>query len=221
MRSAGAAGRTRSASASSRSVPSSIFRTMVGGATATAARLSVGIRGSSRDILNGTISAARRNRDTGLWEDVYAAGRSDMALVRSLRDGRRRQVAVRTLILHEEHGLSIGPCGYPDLPDMRLWRLSDPGAQSQNRTIRPRPLTTSAIPAALPCPSAPLAPAGKPEGGNGARQKTMEEGLGTKRLPHHRPPPQGTGLRPRAARALAPPDRDAPHGMGLPEEQGG
>ena len=49
-----------------------------------------------------------------------------MALVRSLRDGRRRQVAVRTLILHEEHGLSIGPCPYPDLPDMRLWRLPDP-----------------------------------------------------------------------------------------------
>jgi hypothetical protein len=40
-------------------------------------------------FLNGTIGAARRNRQTGLWEDVYAAGRSDMALVRSLRDGRR------------------------------------------------------------------------------------------------------------------------------------
>jgi hypothetical protein len=172
-------------------------------------------------FLNGTISAARRNRDTGLWEDVYAAGRSDMALVRSLRDGRRRQVAVRTLILHEEHGLSIGPCGYPDLPDMRLWRLSDPGAHSPNRTIRPHPLTTSAIPAAMFCPSAPIATPGKPDMGNGTRQKAMREGLGTKRLPHRRPPPQGTGLRPRAARALAPPDRDAPRGMGLPEEQGG
>ena len=52
-----------------------------------------------------------------------------MALVRSLRDGRRRQVAVRTLILHEEHGLSIGPCPYPDLPGMRLWRLPEPGGR--------------------------------------------------------------------------------------------
>jgi hypothetical protein len=56
-------------------------------------------------FLNGTIGAGRRNRSTGLWEDVYLAGRSDMAVVQSLRDGRRRQVAVRTLILHEDHGL--------------------------------------------------------------------------------------------------------------------
>lgn len=88
-------------------------------------------------FLNGTIGAARRNRQTGLWEDVYAAGRSDMALVRSLRDGRRRQVAVRTLILHEEHGLSIGPCPYPDLPGMRLWRLPDPRGHSLNRRAGP------------------------------------------------------------------------------------
>ena len=56
-------------------------------------------------FLNGTMGAARRSRATGLWEDVYLAGRSDMAVVHSLRDGRRRQVAVRTLILHEDHGL--------------------------------------------------------------------------------------------------------------------
>jgi hypothetical protein len=56
-------------------------------------------------FLNCTMGAARRNRSTGLWEDVYLAGRSDMAVVQSLRDGRRRQVAVRTLILHEDHGL--------------------------------------------------------------------------------------------------------------------
>jgi len=42
-----------------------------------------------------------------------------------------------------------------------------------------------------------------------------------KRLPHRRPPPQGTGLWPRAARALAPAGRDAPRGRGLPEKQGG
>ena len=74
-------------------------------------------------FLNGTIGAARRNRDTGLWESAYAAGRSDMAVVRSLRDGRRQQVAVRALILHEEHGLVRQPCLYPTLPDMRPWRL--------------------------------------------------------------------------------------------------
>src|SRR5271166_6119903 len=43
----------------------------------------------------------------------------------------------------------------------------------------------------------------------------------SKRLPHRRPPPQGTGRWPRAARALAPAGRDAPRGRGLPETQGG
>jgi hypothetical protein len=152
-------------------------------------------------FLNGTIGAARRNRQTGLWEDVYAAGRSDMALVRSLRDGRRRQVAVRTLILHEEHGLSIGPCPYPDLPDMRLWRLPDPRGHSLNRR------------------AGPGGSQGNEQGGDGKR--TGGKAGEMKRLPHRRPPPQGTGLWPRAARALAPSDRDAPLGRGLPEEQGG
>jgi hypothetical protein len=46
-------------------------------------------------FLNGTMAAARRNRDTGRWEDAYTIGRSDMALVRSLRDRSRvQQVAV-------------------------------------------------------------------------------------------------------------------------------
>jgi hypothetical protein len=67
-------------------------------------------------FLNGTLAAARRNRDTGRWEDIYMAGRSDMAIVRSLRDGRRRTVAVRTLIAHEELGLRSDPPTYPDLP---------------------------------------------------------------------------------------------------------
>ena len=84
-------------------------------------------------FLNGIIGAARRNRDTGRWEDVHAAGRSDMAVVRSLRDGRRREIAVRRLILHEEHGLAVEPCGYPDLPDLRLWRRSERGKQADPR----------------------------------------------------------------------------------------
>jgi hypothetical protein len=87
-----------------------------------------------------------------------------MALVRSLRDGRRRQVAVRALILHEEHGLSIEPCRYPDLRDLRLWRPSGPGRHSLNRRSGPGgsagiarslcrlSLTAFALPAA-PCPA--------------------------------------------------------------------
>ncbi len=74
-------------------------------------------------FLNGTMGAARRNRDTGRWEDVFLSGRSDMALVRSLRDRRKlRQVAVRTLILHDELGLTKGATAYPTLPDVHRLR---------------------------------------------------------------------------------------------------
>ena len=74
-------------------------------------------------FLNGTISAARRNRDTGRWEDTYRSGRSDMALVRSLRDIRIvRQVAVRTLVLHDDLGFVKQPCSYPTLPDVQRFR---------------------------------------------------------------------------------------------------
>lgn len=45
--------------------------------------------------LNGQLHASRRNRDTGLWESAFRSGRSDMAVVRSLRDRRVvRQVSV-------------------------------------------------------------------------------------------------------------------------------
>ncbi len=73
-------------------------------------------------FLNGLLCAARRNRDTGQWDDVYMARRSDMAVVRSLRDGRRRQVAVRILVLHEDEGLRRDPATYPDLPRLRAER---------------------------------------------------------------------------------------------------
>jgi hypothetical protein len=78
-------------------------------------------------FLNGTLAAARRDPETGMWQDRYLAGRSDTALVRSLRDGRRHRIAVRVLILHEEHGLAAQPCAYPNLPNPRLYRL---GARS-------------------------------------------------------------------------------------------
>ena len=74
-------------------------------------------------FLNGMMGAARRNRDTGCWEDTYRSGRSDMALVRSLRDARLvREVAVRILVLHDDLGLIKQPTPYPALPDMRRFR---------------------------------------------------------------------------------------------------
>lgn len=73
-------------------------------------------------FLNGTLAATRRNRDTGRWEDVFMARRSDMAVVRSLRNGRQRIVAIRTLILHEDEGLRKDPSTYPDLPKLGLRR---------------------------------------------------------------------------------------------------
>lgn len=72
-------------------------------------------------FLNGLMHASRLDHDTGLWEDAYMAGRSDMAVVRSLRDGCRRRAAVRTLVLHEEEGLAAQPVGYPSLPDLRFY----------------------------------------------------------------------------------------------------
>jgi len=74
-------------------------------------------------FLNGTLGAARRNRDTGLWEDVYTIGRSDMALVRSLRDRARvQQVAVRILIVHDDLCLWREPTQYPTLPNAQRIR---------------------------------------------------------------------------------------------------
>lgn len=80
-------------------------------------------------FLNGTVGAGRRNAETGRWEDVHVAGRSDMALVRSLRSGRRREIAVRMLILHEDEGFRRDEATYPDLPaargDVRLPAVSN------------------------------------------------------------------------------------------------
>lgn len=70
-------------------------------------------------FLNGTCGAARRNRDTGLWESAYRGGRSDTALVRSLRDQRQvRLVSVHLLAVHEDLGLWKEPTAYPSLPDI-------------------------------------------------------------------------------------------------------
>lgn len=71
---------------------------------------------------NGLLHAARRDPDTGYWKDSVWSGRSDMAVVRSLRDGRQRSVAVRLLILHDDLGLTKGTTAYPTLPDLRFYR---------------------------------------------------------------------------------------------------
>jgi hypothetical protein len=79
-------------------------------------------------FLNGVVAASRRSVATGKWEDVFVSGRSDVALVRSLRDGRIRKIAVRTLILHDDLGMCKQATKYPSLP-----RLSD-------RKLRRRPI---------------------------------------------------------------------------------
>lgn len=73
-------------------------------------------------FLNGLYHAARRNPATGRWVSVHMSGRSDMAMVRSLRDGRRQEVAVRTLELHDDLGLWKEPTGYPSFPELRFYR---------------------------------------------------------------------------------------------------
>jgi hypothetical protein len=78
-------------------------------------------------FLNGEIAAARRDPDAGFWVNVYAARRSDMAVMRSLRSGRRQQIAVRTLILHEDEGLWRDGGGYPELPTLPYCRQMPSG----------------------------------------------------------------------------------------------
>jgi hypothetical protein len=73
-------------------------------------------------FLNRVCAAARRSRDTGRWEDVAVSGRSDTAVVRSLRDGCRRKIAVRALEFHDDVGLTAQPTIYPSLPDLSRYR---------------------------------------------------------------------------------------------------
>ena len=75
-------------------------------------------------FLNGVVGAGRRNRDTGFWENVTISGRSDTAVVRSLRDGRRKTISVQLLQLHDDLTLTKLPTDYPTLPDMRLYCVS-------------------------------------------------------------------------------------------------
>ncbi|WP_338929221.1 hypothetical protein WDZ11_22290 (plasmid) [Roseomonas mucosa] len=73
-------------------------------------------------FLNGQYHAARRDPATGHWRSVYVPNRTDLALLRSLRDGRRAAVAIRTLQLHEEEGFAWPDNRYPPLPAPSCFR---------------------------------------------------------------------------------------------------
>ena len=73
-------------------------------------------------FLNGICHAARLDPESGRWVDKTMSHRSDLAAVRSLRDGRRKQIAVRLLQFHEDMGLWFEPTFYPPLPDLRFYR---------------------------------------------------------------------------------------------------
>jgi hypothetical protein len=75
-------------------------------------------------FLNGECGAARYNAATGRWESIYLSGRCDVAVLRSLRDGRRTTRAVHSLIAHDELGLATEPTAYPSLPDLALYRIN-------------------------------------------------------------------------------------------------
>ena len=75
-------------------------------------------------FLNGLIQASRRSPETSRWEDTFASGRSDMAVVRSLRDGRQQPIAVRMLVLHENEGLTAQMVVNPTLPDLRFYKIA-------------------------------------------------------------------------------------------------
>lgn len=84
-------------------------------------------------FLNGELCAASRDLATGHWRNVFLGNRTDTALVRSLRDGRRKTVAIRMLQMLEEHGLTMGEARYPSLPELRL----HPQAQDLMRPATP------------------------------------------------------------------------------------
>ena len=71
-------------------------------------------------FFNGTIEAARRDPETREWRSLYITGRSDFALIRSLRTGRVQRISVRNLHLHDDEGLSHSVQNYPTLPPPSL-----------------------------------------------------------------------------------------------------
>ena len=94
-------------------------------------------------FLNGIFGAARRNPTTGKWESRFISGRSDMAIVRSLRDGRRKTIAVRRLSVEpSKRAAGKANSGTPWPPEimheqerMRPWRF---WLRSRERAPSPR-----------------------------------------------------------------------------------
>lgn len=70
-------------------------------------------------FLNGQYHAARRDPATGHWLSLSVADRTDLAVVRSLRDGHRTTVAIWLLQRHEDEGLGRPDNRYPTLPVLR------------------------------------------------------------------------------------------------------
>lgn len=71
-------------------------------------------------FLNGVCAACRLNPTTRKWESVFIKGRSDTALIRSLRTGKQREIAVRSLRMAEDEGHYRDMPTYPDLPSPNL-----------------------------------------------------------------------------------------------------
>jgi hypothetical protein len=71
-------------------------------------------------FFKGTVEAAFRDPETRQWRSLYIKGRSDFALIRSLRTGRKQRIAVRILQLHDDEGLSSGSQSYPTWPSAAL-----------------------------------------------------------------------------------------------------
>ncbi|MBR0641244.1 hypothetical protein [Plastoroseomonas hellenica] len=67
-------------------------------------------------FLNGELQAARRDPTSGRWLSLFMGNRTDVARVRSLRDGRSVTIAIRILQLHEDAGLGAPDNRYPSLP---------------------------------------------------------------------------------------------------------
>jgi hypothetical protein len=97
-------------------------------------------------FLNGTIGAARRNRQTGLWEDVYAAGRSLRHSARPLA-ARRPPPPGRRMHPHPSRGTRVvdwavplsGSARYVFVATVRAWRAETASAPCTPLGHRTRP----------------------------------------------------------------------------------
>lgn len=67
------------------------------------------------------IEASRRS-DDGQWLPSFNSRPMSTAIVKSLRDGRTAHVSAHALEVHEDFGLRIDGCDYPDKPNLDLWR---------------------------------------------------------------------------------------------------